>query len=128
MENYILNEYEIENIENCITSIEEMFDFKFEEGEAEKIKNFDEFCNLIISKINHENIESCTSQQAFYKLRNIIVEEKIFEKSKIKPKIKLSELFPRKNRIELIRKVEQNIGFKFNILFPPKFVVTLTCV
>lgn len=122
MNNKILDTYEIENLEDCIPSIEEMYKFKFEEGETQKVKNFDEFCDLIIAKIDFENVESCTTQQAFYKLRNSLIEEKIFEKEKIKLETKLKELFPRKNRIELVKRVENNIGFKLNILLPPKFI------
>lgn len=122
MNNKILDTYEIENLEDCIPSIEEMYKFKFEKGETQNVKNFDEFCNLIISKIDFENVESCTSQQAFYKLRNSLIEEKITEKENIKLETKLTEIFPRKNRIELVKRVENNIGFKLNILLPPKII------
>jgi hypothetical protein len=122
MNNKILDTYEIENLEDCIPSIEEMYKFKFEKGETQNGKNFDEFCNLIISKIDFENVESCTSQQAFYKLRNSLIEEKITEKENIKLETKLTEIFPRKNRIELVKRVENNIGFKLNILLPPKII------
>tara|TARA_R110000868_G_C10648250_1_gene744715 strand:+ start:58 stop:726 length:669 start_codon:yes stop_codon:yes gene_type:complete len=122
MKKNTLNSFEIENIEDCIPTIEEMYKFKFEEGETQSVKNFDEFCNLIITKIEFENVESCTSQQAFYKLRNSLIDENIFEKEKITPDTKLKELFPRKNRIKLVKKVENNIGFKLNILLPPKLI------
>jgi hypothetical protein len=122
MKNNILDTYEIENIEDCIPIIEEMYKFKFEEGETQSVKNFDQFCDLIITKIDFENVESCTTQQAFYKLRNSLIEEKISDKEKIKLETKLTELFPRKNRIKLVKKVENNIGFKLNILFPPGFI------
>jgi hypothetical protein len=122
MNNKILDTYEIENLEDCIPSIEEMYKFKFEDGETQKLKNFDEFCDLIISKINFENVESCTTQQAFYKLRNSLIEEKISEKEKIKLETKLTEIFPRKNRIRLVKRIENNIGFKLNILSPPNFI------
>lgn len=122
MKKNTLDTYEIENIEDCIPSIEEMYKFKFEEGETQSVKNFDEFCDLIIAKIDFENIESCTTQQAFYKLRNSLIEANILEKEKIKLETKLKELFPRKGRIKLVKRVENNIGFKLNILLPPKFI------
>ena len=122
MKHTSLDTYEIENIEDCIPAIEEMYKFKFEKGETQNVKNFDEFCNLIITKIDFENVESCTSQQAFYKLRNSLIEVNVAEKDKIKLETKLDDLFPRKNRIELVKKVENNIGFKFNILTPPAFI------
>lgn len=122
MKNKELDIFELENIEDCIPTIEEMYKFKFGDGEIQNVKNFDEFCDLIISKIDFENVESCTSQQAFYKLRNSLIEEKISEKEKIKLETKLTEIFPRKNRIRLVKRVENNIGFKLNILLPPNFI------
>lgn len=123
MKNNILDNYEIENIEDCISLIEELYKFKFENGETESVKSFNELNDLIISKIDFKNVDTCTSQQAFYKLRNSLVKEKISEKDNIKLETKLKELFPRKNRIKLIKKVEQNIGFKLNILGPPTFIL-----
>ena len=122
MKNNKLDTYEIENIEDCIPTIEEMYKFKFQDGEIENVKNIEEFCDLIITKIDFENIESCTTQQAFYKLRKSLIEEKMTDKEKIKLETKLNELFPRRNRIELVKKVENNIGFKLNMLQPPKFI------
>ena len=55
-----LDVYEIENIEDCISEIEKMYNFKFEDNELESVKNFEEFCDLIIEKINLRNVESCT--------------------------------------------------------------------
>ena len=122
MKNTKLDSYELENIEDCIPTIEEMYKFKFQNRETENIKSFDELCDLIITKIDFENIESCTTQQAFYKLRNSLIEEKIAIKEKIKLETKLDQIFPRENRIKLVRKVENNIGFNLNILQPPKFI------
>lgn len=85
-----------------------MYKFKFEEGETQNVKNFDEFCDLIISKIDFQNVESCTTQQAFYKLRNSLIEEKISYKEKIKPETKLNELFPRKTELNLLKKSKEH--------------------
>ena len=80
------------------------------------------FCDLITNKINLENSDNCTSQQAFYKLR-----EAISKTSKVSNRIStqfpLSDLFPRKNRRLEITKMEQNLGFKINILQPPQWVI-----
>ena len=122
MKNNKLDTYELENIEDSIPTIEEMYKFKFQDGEIENVKNIEEFCDLIITKIDFENIESCTTQQAFYKLRKSLIEEKIADKEKIKLETKIDQIFPRKNRIKLVKKVENNIGFKLNVLQAPKFI------
>ena len=117
-----LDVYEIENIEDCISEIEKMYNFKFEDNELENVKTFEEFCDLIIEKINLKNVESCTSQQTFYKLRNSLIEAKIIEKENLKTETELKKIFPRKNRKLLIEKVEKEIKFKLDILKAPDFI------
>ena len=119
-----LDVYEIENIEDCISEIEKMYDFKFEDNELESVKNFEEFCDLIIEKINSRNVESCTSQQAFYKLRNSLTETKLIEKEKLNIETELKKIFPRKNRKELIEKVENELKMKLDIIKAPDFITT----
>ena len=122
METYKLDVYEIENIEDCISEIEKMYNFKFENNELKSVKSFEEFCNLIIEKINSKNVESCTSQQTFYKLRNSLMKTKVIEKENLKTETELKTLFPRKSRKALIGKVENEIKFKLDILKAPDFV------
>ena len=122
MKSIKLDSSEIENIEECIPYIEKMYKFKFGNSELETIRNFEEFCDLIIEKVNLENDESCTSQQAFYKLRKSLETTKIFEKEKLNPQMELKNLFPRKNRKTLIQTIENEMGFKFDIIQAPDFV------
>jgi ABC-type multidrug transport system fused ATPase/permease subunit len=119
-----LDVYEIENIEDCISEIEKMYSFKFVDNELESIKNFEEFCDLIIEKINLRNVESCTSQQAFYKLRNSLTETKLITKENLNIETELKKIFPRKNRKELIEKVENELKMKLDIIKAPDFITT----
>ncbi|MEY4462955.1 MAG: hypothetical protein RLY98_1496 [Bacteroidota bacterium] len=119
-----LNIYEIENIEDCILEIEKMYNFKFEDNELKNVKKFEEFCDLIIEKINLKNVDSCTSQQAFYKLRNSLAKTGIIEKENLKIETELKEIFPRKNRKVSIEKVEKELNVILNILKAPDFVTT----
>ena len=114
-----LDKYEIENIEDLIPEIEKMYNFTFENDELINAKNFSDFTELIIGKIDLENVESCTTQQAFYKLRKSISELGFFKKNKLNTETKLKEVFPRKNRREIVKSLEQNIGFKLNLINPP---------
>lgn len=117
-----LDSFEIENIEDCISDIGKMYKFKFENKELDTIRNFEEFCDLIIEKVNLKNDETCTSQQAFYKLRKSLEKTKIFEKEKLNPQTELKNLFPRRNRKTLIEKIENEMDFKFDIIKAPDFV------
>ena len=80
MENNKLKDFEIEELEFMIPQIEKMYNFEFEKDETYTVNNFEELCELIIEKINLKNVDSCTSQQAFYKLRNSLIETKIIER------------------------------------------------
>ena len=119
-----LHVYEIENIEDCISEIEKMYNFKFENNELESVKKFEEFCDLIIEKIDLRNVESCTSQQAFYRLRNSLTETKLIEKENLNIETELKKIFPRKNRKQLIEKVENELKMKLDIIKAPDFITT----
>ncbi|ENI5846763.1 hypothetical protein ABZI28_002371 [Flavobacterium psychrophilum] len=119
-----LDVYDIENIEDCISEIEKMYNFKFEDNELESLKTFEEFCDLIIEKINLRNVESCTSQQAFYKLRNSLTETKLIEKENLNTETELKKIFPRKNRKQLIEKVENKLKMKLDIIKAPDYITT----
>ncbi|RDI48719.1 hypothetical protein [Flavobacterium glaciei] len=122
MENNKLKDFEIEELEFMIPQIEKMYNFEFDKDKTQIVNSFEELCDLIIEKINLKNVESCTSQQAFYKLRKSLVETKIIEKEDLKTETELEKLFPRKNRKVLIRKVENEISIKLNILKAPDFI------
>lgn len=117
-----LEKDDIENLEDLIPTIEKMYGFKFVKNETYEIKSFDQLCNVIIEKINLKDSKSCTSQQAFYKLRNSFSETEICKKENLKMETELETLFPRKNRRKQILKLEQNLGFKINLLSPPNFI------
>src|SRR3569623_1977846 len=57
---------------------------------------------VIINKINYENVDTCTTQHAFYLLRNAIATTTGTDKCSIMPHTKLCSLFPRENRIRAI--------------------------
>jgi hypothetical protein len=122
MKNNKLKDFEIEELEFMIPEIENMYNFKFEKDETYTVNTFEELCDLIIKKINLRNVESCTSQQTFYKLRNALIKTKIIEKEKLKTETELKILFPRKNRKTLIEQVEKEMKFKFDIIKAPGFV------
>jgi hypothetical protein len=87
--------------------------------------SFGKFCNLIESKITLSNIESCTSQQAFYKLRNAIAKQCNISVISIRTDTSLQELFPVKQRRRNIKAIEKTLGFKLNVLDPHPFVIIL---
>ncbi len=111
-----LNGWEIENIEDWLPSLEEMYQIKLEDRELIGITDMNGLCDLIIQKINLENIETCTTQHVFYKLRKIFDELHLIEKDKLKPETSLELIIPRKNRKSLIKQIGQRLGFEIEII------------
>ena len=122
MKIYKFDNADLENIEDLIPSIEKMYKINFQEDELAGLTNFDEFCEKIVAKINLENIDNCTTQQAFYKLRKSIVDLGIAKKNELNTETKLREIFPRKNRRKIVRSLEENIGFELNLINPPQII------
>lgn len=122
MEKRKLDNWEIENFEDCIPSIEEMFQIKFHSEELINVADFNELCDAIIEKITLENVESCTKQQAFYKVRNAFDKLGIKEKSALTLDNNLVELLPRKSRREKAKQINGALGFDINLLSPPQIL------
>ncbi len=122
MEVYKFDRTDLENLEDILPWIEEMYKFSLDKKKLKEIENFNDLCELIIASINLENNESCTSQQGFYKLRKVIVDLNIADKNLITPETRLKDIFPKNNRIKLVKNVEEKIGFHLNMIGPPKVV------
>ncbi|WP_083478237.1 hypothetical protein [Lacinutrix himadriensis] len=117
-----LKETDIEDIEDLILKIENTFQIQFEQNEFENVRTYGDLCDKITKKIELQSVDDCTSQQAFYRLRNAINKFTESEKNEVIPKTKLIDLFPKKNRISKIREIEKELGFELSILSPTKFV------
>lgn len=132
-----LNNVDPEDISNVLMKVENSFQIKFGDTELKDVKTFGELCDIIINKIQQQNSSDCTTQQAFYKLRNAISTTTLIEKNEIVPTTGLHVLFPRKNRRQTVRLVEKELGFSlkamraknvFLILFPILLLVSLLCL
>ncbi|MCP5062370.1 MAG: hypothetical protein GY936_07905 [Ignavibacteriae bacterium] len=121
MKNFELKDYDIEDLEDVLIRIESSFGINFVDNELASVTNFGQLSDSIINKIKVQETESCTSQQAFYKLREVIKTEIGIEN--IEPKTELEQIFPKGQRIKSLKKVEENLGFKLNIIGPPDFIV-----
>ena len=111
-----------EDIEDLLLKVEDSFDIKFAESELAYVKTFGEMCDHIRNKIQLDHIDNCTTQQSFYKLRSVISQTISIDRDKIRPDTLITEILPRKERKNRIRKIEQNLGFNMSILRPRNFV------
>ena len=113
---YKLENIDLGDLEDVVTKLEDSFEVQLTGIEILKINSFGELTDVIKEKIVFESEESCTSQQAFYKLRNVI--EKEFGIENLNLKSKLSEIFPKKERLLKIKQIEEKLDFKLKITQP----------
>ncbi|TWR30021.1 hypothetical protein FPZ43_09245 [Mucilaginibacter pallidiroseus] len=118
-----LNDFNAEEISDVLLQIERSFNIQFNNEDLQEVKTFGVLCDLVVHKLKLQHADSCTTQQAFYKLRNAINSKNPTEKFLLKPQTKLCEIFPRDNRIEVVGDIENELGFHMNLLQPKQGVV-----
>jgi hypothetical protein len=114
-----------EYIEGVLLKIQRSFNIEFDNEGLKNVKTFGGLCDLIISKINQGHADHCTTQHSFYQLRNSISAIMQVDKCSITPHTKLSQIFPRENRLQVIAEIEQDLGFETKLLKPKQWVITL---
>jgi len=112
-----------EDVDDVLIKIQRSFNIKFDKEALKDVTTFGALCDVIVSQINLEHADTCTTQQAFYKLRCAIANVTAAEKCGITPHSKLSKLFPREDRLRVISEIEQELGFETKLLQPKGWVV-----
>ncbi len=122
MKDYELKNIDPEDIEDLLVKVETSFDINFVGDELVHITTFGQLCDHIVNKIQLENSDDCTSQQAFYKLRDAISSTLQIDNKTISTYFQLADLLPRQSRRSKTKKLENHLGFNLNILRPPHWV------
>jgi len=122
MTDYELKNIDPDDISDLLVKVEKSFDIKFGDTELMHISTFGELCDHIANKIQFDNSDDCTSQQAFYKLRETISLTLQIDNKTISTNFYLADLLPRQSRRSRTKKLEKQLGFKLNILRPPHWV------
>jgi len=117
-----LKDIDPDDISDILVKVQKSFGFKFNDTDLKDIKTFGGLCDLVTNKIQGDNTNDCTTQQAFYKLRNAIAETLKIDKSNITTDSDLQRLFPRHKRRHQILTISHILGFKTNILRPKHWV------
>ncbi len=112
-----------EDIEDILVRLEKSFGIKYSDGAFTKAKTFGDICDAIESHINLEHQDTCTTQQAFYKVRSAISSTLQIDERKIEFDTDLEDLFPRKNRRHDIKRLQQELGIKLDILSMKEWLV-----
>jgi hypothetical protein len=122
MTDYELKDIDSEDIGDLLVKVESSFDIEFAANELVHITTFGQLCEHIANKIQLDNSDDCTSQQAFYKLREAISSTLQLNNKTISTDLLLNKLLPRHSRRSRTKKLEEHLGFKLNILRPPHWV------
>ncbi len=122
MTDYELKNIDSEDIQDLLVKVETSFDIKFGDRELRHLTTFGQLCDHIADKIQLDNSNDCTSQQAFYKLRSAISSTLQIDNKVISTDFSLTDLLSRQSRRSKVKKLEKHLGFKLNILQPPYWV------
>ncbi|WP_316832862.1 hypothetical protein [Pedobacter aquatilis] len=122
MTDYELKNIDPDDINDLLVKVEKSFAIKFSDTELVHISTFGELCDHIVNKIQLDNADDCTSQQAFYKLRDAISSTLQIDKKTISINFPLADFLPRESRRSRTKKLEEQLGFKLHILRPPNWV------
>jgi hypothetical protein len=109
-----------EDIQDLIASVEREFEIKFYKNAFENIKSIGQLCDFLTEKIPLTDSETCTSQQAFYKIRSAFRNMDYVDP--ITPATPLADLLPRKDRIAKVRVLEREMEMNIGLLSPPDFI------
>ncbi|MBD1422629.1 acyl carrier protein [Sphingobacterium chuzhouense] len=119
-----LENIDSEDIDDLLIEIEKSFEISFADAELSSITTFGQLCDLVMEKIKLENVDSCTTQQAFYKLRNAISITLQIDHKSISTDLPLTVILPHKERRHRTKKLERHLRIKLNILSPPDWLIT----
>lgn len=124
---YDLSNIDSEDLDYLLLKVEASFGIKFLDDELVDIITFGQLCDHIVGKMKIKDMSDCTSQQAFYKLREALSRTLFVEDKTILPRLRLADIFSRKSRRTDIKKLEEHLDFKLNILRPSNWlIITLT--
>nr|WP_293835124.1 hypothetical protein [uncultured Arsenicibacter sp.] len=116
-----LNKFDPEELNDWILAVEKSFGIEFAEGEI-MATTADELHAAIMAKLPEWSDNSCTSQQAFYKLRQAL--RTVSSHHDIRPSTALSMIFPKQERHAAVRQLEHELGVSVHLLKPPDWLVT----
>lgn len=121
-----LKEIHHEDIEDIIIQLEDSFGITFADDAFKDVQTFGDLISVIENNLTSEHSESCTSQQAFYKVRKALWQIGINQE--IEPNLQLSVIFPKKQRRAIVKEFIKHLNIDIKLLHPPGFVLAATLV
>jgi hypothetical protein len=113
-----------DDINDLIPKIEKSFNIQFEANELQHISTVGELFDRVLGKMTLAKSTDCTSQQAFYKMREAFASLFNINKENFTTDTLVASILPPKNRRSNVKKLETYLGIKLNILNPPQWLST----
>jgi hypothetical protein len=123
-----LENYEDEDVFDVVVKLEKSFGIKFSQTAFIDVKTFGDICDVFQTHINHEHLDSCTKQQAFYKIREAICKTQLIDKKQINLESALVDLFPRDSRRQKIKELENHLGAELIVLTYPNWLFLILII
>ena len=114
-----------DDIEDLLLEVERSLNVKFSNSDFKCVKTFGELCSVIKNKVEGIESNDCTTQQAFYKLREAFARALLVDKLSITTDSQLEILFPKKERRRQIKDAETILGFELDVLSPKDWITTV---
>ncbi|MGD1842010.1 MAG: hypothetical protein ACFB0B_14110 [Thermonemataceae bacterium] len=111
-----------EDLDGMILLIERSFEIEFIDNELSRVKTFGELLDAVKNKISLKEVDDCTTQQAFYKLRDALSSVLEVNRDAVLPRTLLTDLLPVQKRRTKLRDIEKVLGYRLNILELPNYL------
>ncbi|MBE9585019.1 YrzE family protein [Mucilaginibacter sp. JRF] len=119
----MLKNVDREDLEDVLVKIERSFGVQFTPNDLQKIHTIGDLCNTVHSKLKLEHNDVCTTQHAFYMLRNAITTSTTIDRCAINTNTCLKDVFPEEERLQLVADMEHEMGLRLNVLQPKQSVI-----
>jgi acyl carrier protein len=110
-----------------VMAVEEAFDIRIENGEAEKILMPRQLIELVMGKVVVSTTSVCLTHRAFNLLRKSLLLHGDWKRTQIIPDTNLNELIPRDHRKPLVSEVTRELGISkpFELIRPAWMIMLL---
>lgn len=116
MRDHLVRDYDLEDIDYALGEVQKIYEIKFYGNELRNVVTFGDLIDQIIFKIDDDHSVNCTTQRAFYRIRNAIATGLEIDRKEITPKTLWSDILPESERVDAVQKIEEVLGFQLPLL------------
>lgn len=93
-----------------LMEVEDAFDIRFEDADAEKLRTPGDLIEAVLGKIGQADAEACLVQRAFNLLRRVLMRHLPLKRRDIIPSARLADLVPKPERRKLMARLATDLG------------------